>query len=790
MRPNSQKKRTNQKGAVVVTAVAVLIIMSILMTATISYVSVNRKKTNENYCHKQAYLTASTTLKGIVKQIELATGKPVPDGTNGEATSVAEQMQNINNLKALAAANGGEGTTEDVKYNGDIETDYRIGTTKINIAQEDGNEDNLVVTAYTTYADVTEQVAAHISMTSKKKPARFTNTIEQIGTQSMYIDNLNVCGDTAILDNTNTTKTYQLTNQLQMQGSLYIWGSVEGVQNNSRFMLQPNLLDNTRGSFIQVSEDFLKYLTVETNVKRGDGYNYVYIGGTCKAAGVCLGVDRNSHSKLGDGYQVDLITHGVDVAGGLSNWYQYGNVYCYDSDPTQNLLTRNGDFKLSGGEKVYIEGDVFIEGNLEIGSGCELNITGDLHVAGSITGSYSVTGGVYQGANAKIEKNGRGSVPTMEYTSEDYKYMPEDFFINRDNMSSGAFASTYEKLSKGTINKEMFRDFGPYVDQDSEYGLNANFHVTESCYIGDYSENLSNVNAFGVKMECQHVVLVDVDDETKDIMIMLKNGTILGTGGRETEIIVRNRSTKKATTLEDGTVTMEHQYNCYFVSDSGTEIKADGETTAGVKKHTGSKPGFFASCFMCIYNYDTFVRMYDSSYYDKTTTINGKKLAARPTSIQNANSKVKPNFVYNPTHDDTITVPGKDVYCPGSSSIIMLIGEGFSFGPAYDAASNSFSSVGQSNSSFIEATVYAPQGYFGMKTQMLHMNIVNSKGQVYDFNNKPVLGCGVFIAKQFASQNESTYVYTEPSGTCVLANAKGSKEANITGFSLDRYDHY
>jgi hypothetical protein len=77
-----------------------------------------------------------------------------------------------------------------------------------------------------------------------------------------------------------------------------------------------------------------------------------------------------------------------------------------------------------------------------------------------------------------------------------------------------------------------------------------------------------------------------------------------------------------------------------------------------------------------------------------------------------------------------------------------------------------------------------------MKTQMLHMNIVNSKGQVYDFNNKPVLGCGVFIAKQFASQNESTYVYTEPSGTCVLSNAKGSKEANITGFSLDRYDHY
>jgi hypothetical protein len=72
----------------------------------------------------------------------------------------------------------------------------------------------------------------------------------------------------------------------------------------------------------------------------------------------------------------------------------------------------------------------------------------------------------------------------------------------------------------------------------------------------------------------------------------------------------------------------------------------------------------------------------------------------------------------------------------------------------------------------------------------MKMNIINSEGQLYDFDNKPVLGLGVFIASVFNSQNESTYVYTEPSGNCVLANAKGSKEGNITGFELDRYDHY
>ena len=69
MRSDSKKRSANKSGAVLVTAVCVLIIMSILMTATVGYVSVNRKKTNSNYSHKQAYLVASTTLKSFVDQI-------------------------------------------------------------------------------------------------------------------------------------------------------------------------------------------------------------------------------------------------------------------------------------------------------------------------------------------------------------------------------------------------------------------------------------------------------------------------------------------------------------------------------------------------------------------------------------------------------------------------------------------------------------------------------------------------------------------------------------------------
>ena len=81
MRSDSKKRSANKSGAVLVTAVCVLIIMSILMTATVGYVSVNRKKTNSNYSHKQAYLTASTTLQGFVEQIRLATAKPAAKPT-------------------------------------------------------------------------------------------------------------------------------------------------------------------------------------------------------------------------------------------------------------------------------------------------------------------------------------------------------------------------------------------------------------------------------------------------------------------------------------------------------------------------------------------------------------------------------------------------------------------------------------------------------------------------------------------------------------------------------------
>ena len=57
MKPNAKKRSANKTGAVLVTAVCVLLVMSILMSATIGYVATNRKKTNSNYSRNQAWQT-------------------------------------------------------------------------------------------------------------------------------------------------------------------------------------------------------------------------------------------------------------------------------------------------------------------------------------------------------------------------------------------------------------------------------------------------------------------------------------------------------------------------------------------------------------------------------------------------------------------------------------------------------------------------------------------------------------------------------------------------------------
>ncbi|MBR7008555.1 MAG: hypothetical protein IKH90_08010 [Ruminococcus sp.] len=789
MKPNSKKRSANKSGAVLVTAVCVLLIMSILMSATIGYVAVNRKKTNSNYSRKQAYLTASTTLKGFVEKIRVMTGSPQADGSGPEGTAknVAEQLANIKAIQALAAEDDGKGTEVDVTYNGSADQpEYKIGTTKLRISQDNGSTDNLVLTCTTTYGDETEKVAAHISTATKKKPARFTNTIEWMGKSGLDINNLNVVGDTAVLDQGDLKKVYHMTNDVKLQGSLYIWGSMTtaGTGGNS-LDLYSNILDNSRGSFVQVSGNWGGDIKAKSYKKGNDGYNYIYIGGT---ADVSTSYGGGGKVEVGsDGYDVDIITHCVKMSG--NEWTQTGNVYVYKNNVPDAEIINDGSFVLNDGH-VNINGDVFIEGDLIINKGSFT--CNNLNVAGAIVGKEpTVSGTKNVGASAKIEKSGRGSEPTMEINSSTYKYMPEDFFMNNDNVSSANFAEKYANFYNGKNTYDLLNDSPSYTDPDT--GAKFNYHVEQSCTFSldfdKYGKNGAMKNNKGVPWDKDYIILVEVNDSTGDVLIRLRDGVVLGGNGKNCEIVVRNRSTKKPATLGDGTEVMEHQFNCYFVSDSGNKIAFTGKDKAGVSQHTGSTPGAFEFHFMNLFDYDTYVNMLKPEYYQ-----NGNR------SPQNAKNYVRSDFYFNPTRDETLKYKDAtgnlhSTFCPGSSSIIFLIGDNFSLGCKYDPekgktnAQAGFIGNGQANAPFIQATVYAPQGAYAPKTQQLTFNVVRSDGGLYN-PGKPIQGVGVFIASAFNNKETSTYVYTEPSGSSVLANAKGDKEGNITGFELDRYDHY
>ena len=242
MKNTPKRKQRNKPGVVLFTAVAVMLMLSILLTATVSYVSVNRTKTNDNYKSKQAYLTASSTLESFINQIQTDTAP-----TN-DPTAKAQQKKAIDNLKKLASANSGKGTTTNVSYNGSNGKSDNIGTTKITVAQEGTSVANIVVTCETTYLGKTEKVAAHISTQSVTKPAEYTNTIELVGNGGAGYDNLNVIGDMAGINNT-TGKVYRFTNNTSIYGSYLMYGSLE-VSTQPLIMLKPSLVDEKQGSTV------------------------------------------------------------------------------------------------------------------------------------------------------------------------------------------------------------------------------------------------------------------------------------------------------------------------------------------------------------------------------------------------------------------------------------------------------------------------------------------------------------------------------------------------------------
>lgn len=730
MKNTPKRKQRNKPGVVLFTAVAVMLMLSILLTATVSFVSVNRTKTNDNYKSKQAYLTASSTLESFINQIQTDTAP-----TN-DPTAKAQQKKAIDNLKKLASANSGKGTTTNVSYNGSNGKSDNIGTTKITVAQEGTSAKYIVVTCETTYLGKTEKVAAHISTHPVPKPAEYTNTIELVGNGGAGYDNLNVIGDMAGINNT-TGKVYRFTNNTSIYGSYLMYGSLE-VSTQPLIMLKPSLVDEKQGSTVTISEnlDVSSEFRIDSTMARADGYNYVNIGQK---------LSTSNHMDVGSsGFDVDLFCCEANIGG--SDYTQYGNFYVY-----KGAGAYNGDATF-GANGQTINGSLYVEGDLNVTK--SLKVTGSVYVTGTITGKDKIVctaSNIHEGA--VLSKAGRDAKPQIPVSADAYVYYPEDFFMSNDTNVT-TISDKYQAFYDGS-NTKTFNTFasdwtnvdytltelidltgtGAKTPVTSRYKL----RITSSC---TWAKDLS-FNDYGNGSR----ILIDVSDTSGDILIKLNKDLSLGSEWSPV-IVVRNRSTIDSSTGD-------RKYNCYFVSDSGSSISLDGiDSVTGKSKHSGSTTTNYNFHTLRVYDYDTYVRMYSAD-----TLKNAKGDPGTPQS----------SFVLNPT---SVDVAGS--YRPSNSGIIFLFGEGTTFQVT--------------NNSFIQGSFYSPEAIINIATQGLGgLNVTDSAG------GKMTVQCcavGVIIANSFGNDNTAFYIYTKPSTTSVMQNAKGGKDDSAFGYTLDRYDHY
>lgn len=719
------KFHKNETGAVLLTAVAVLAMMSILLTATLSFVATNQKQTMSNYKKEQAYLTASTTLESFIAKIQNDTAP-----TNDPAGKIAQQ-QAMNDLKALAEANGGLGTTTTVSINGTTDNTENMGTCTITVAQEGTSSANIAITCEATYLGETESVTAHIATDTKLVKTDYTNAIEITGSSSTGYDNLNVVGDMSVI-NDSTGKVYSFTNNSTIYGNYFMYGS---LKNNTQttIYLMPSLTESGKGTSVTVSEN----LIAESNdfkfmatMARGDGYNYINVGQR---------VQNSNKMFIGaEDLEIDLYCSKIEIGG--NEYKQYGNLYCYKMNSMYN-----GDMTITGND-VEINGDVFVEGNLSVST--KLTVNGDLYVGGTITGEDKlvVSGDVKKNAIDDFSKVGRAAKPQIPIAMDDYMYYPEDFFMSTDSTIT-SISDKYKAFYNGT-NTETLMDFEVETTvDDSAAGVTSkyNFCVTKSC---TWSDDI-DFNKYG---NGQMKVLVKITDTSEDIVIRMKSGLDLGSNWRPTFIVKNESSIDPDTNC--------HKYNCYFVSDSGTNITLGTDTATGKSTHTYKDSDGKTVTPETTYRFENLVILDYETYIRSYTDVDS------PGSRGNQND----SFILNPTLDE---ITG--TYKPDPSSIYVLLGEGCTFKNA--------------NNCLFQCTFYAPQATIDIATSGKTIKVALGDG-VSQTLTADVSNIGVVIASSFGSANTSYYVFQQPSATSVLSNAKGEKDDTAYGYELKRYDHY
>ncbi len=822
MSKEKRKANANRSGVVLVTAVGVIVMITILLSAVIHYVSVNKAQTNDNYKKEQAYLTASSTVQSFVAQIEQDTAAPE---SQDNTAALLKQKKAIESLQALAKANSGKGTTTEVKYNGEDGKADALGTTTITIKTNNGSETDLVLLAKTTYAGHTEQVAAHISTATKRKPADLNNCIELTGDHDQNYDNLNVVGDMACL-NDSTSISYKFANNVNVYGSYKMAGSLYPGQENSKVVLKSALWDSTQGSSMIVTEGIYYWLDCTSSKLKTNDNSFNYI---CTDGCINFSDTKGKKSIIGSagGFDVDAFCSYLYV--GKEGLEQYGNMCVYAGSGTNKDGTaRNGDAYFDNEGSVNIHGNLYVDGDLYIvkrQNSTTITVDGSVYVGGSvkiltadksaeamgwdpakgqsvpytpqqvILGTTDLNIGEAPPKSGRTEKPGSskedGTIAARNF-SNDYIYSPEDFFLT-DDTSLSPIASTYKSFYNGG-NTLTFADFRMEEDTASDGSKGKyigdaffRFVVTDSCTLDPKTIRTSGGNdstgkAYTSDLGGHFRTCIIVKD--KDIVIRLGRGSEWvwdAAQGKNIEkekngfswdsqydplIVVKNES-EMVTDSETGSV--DHKYNCYFVSDSGTSFTINSTPDTNTGKYLHSYPSDFVKPYyhidsITVLDYDTFVNAFD------TNIVKG--------STWNHGMTPKSDFVMNVSEVDDVTADtGVKAFKPDHASIFFFMGEGTTFEAG--------------NNSIFQGCWYSPDATVNIATGgMSGWNFCDSAGSTKSTTSLGVCNIGVVNADSFGSKNLAYYVFNKPSATSLMAAAKGAKDKTLNGFKLDRFDHY
>ncbi len=430
-----------------------------------------------------------------------------------------------------------------------------------------------------------------------------------------------------------------------------MYGSLE-VSTQPLIMLKPSLVDEKQGSTVTISEnlDVSNEFHINSTMARADGYNYVNIGQK---------LSTSNHMDVGSsGFDVDLFCCEANIGG--NDYTQYGNFYVY-----KGAGAYNGDATF-GAAGQTINGSLYVEGDLNVTN--SLKVTGSVYVTGTITGKDKI---VCQASNihegAVLSKAGRDAKPQIPVSADAYVYYPEDFFMSSDTNVT-TISDQYQAFYDGS-NTKTFNTFA----SDPSYWNNVDYTLTEPI----------DLTGTGAKTQVTSRYKLRITSSCK----WAKNDLDFNTYGNESglsldsswspTIVVRNRST-----IIDAT-TGDRKYNCYFVSDSGSAITLNGiDSVTGKSKHSGSSTCNYNFSGLKIFDYDTYVRMYNSD-----TLKNTKGDPGAPQS----------SFVLNPT---SVDVAGS--YRPSNSSIIFLFAEN--------------TTLSATNNSFFQGSFYSPEAMVNIAT--------------------------------------------------------------------------